>query len=638
MANYKEIQGFPIQNLSSDPVPYAQELADNPYAGVWSSGGAMNSAKRLQGAAGSSSTAGLVFGGRLIPGTNVAETESYDGTSFTEVADLSRTNERAYIAGAGTQTAALAIGGAPPGVLGLTEQWNGSAWTEVADLNRGPAGPQSTTYGAGSGSSTSALYSSSDEGGNLNDRVESWDGSSWTEVSEVNTARSYGTQAGTDNTSAILAGGYSTTNAANVETWDGSSWSEITDINTARMRLSSGMQGSTESMLIFSGYTTDSVANTEDWDGSSWTEVNDLATARRSGAGSGTALNSFFSGGQTGPSAPSVVASTEEWTFSGLPPSTPAAGYSDAIIGQMYYNSTTGQFKAIKTGSGSWSSGGSLNTARRLVGRSGITTSGLAFGGSSSPPAVTGVTESYDGTSYTEVADLNTARYLAAGGFGESNTAALAPTGSTSTPGTGMPGAVEQWDGSSWTEVGSRNSNTSQHGAGGTSTSGMAFGGFGPPPSFSHTGAAETWNGSAWTEVSDLNTARRTVGTGSGTVTAMLAMGGSGPTGKTESWDGSSWTEVSDLNTARGQATGFGIYTAALLAGGSSDPPVRAFTEEWDGSSWTEVGDLATARGQSAGGGSTTSGFISGGNTPSITGNTEEWAVADFEINTLTTS
>jgi hypothetical protein len=282
--------------------------------GTWASGGAMNSAKRLQGGSGSSNTAALVFGGRQIPGTNVAETESYDGTSFTEVADLSRTNERAYIAGAGTQTAALAIGGAPPGVLGLTEQWNGSAWTEVADLNRGPAGPQSTAYGAGSGSSTSALYSSSDEAGNVNDRVESWDGSSWTEVSEVNTARSYGTQAGTDNTSAIFAGGYTTTNVANVETWDGSSWSETTDINTGRMRLSSGMQGSTESMLIFSGYTTDSVANTEDWNGSTWTEVNDMATARRSGTGSGVSTSAFQAGGQTGPSAPTVVANNEEFT------------------------------------------------------------------------------------------------------------------------------------------------------------------------------------------------------------------------------------------------------------------------------------------------------------------------------------
>ena len=45
MANYKEIQGFSIQNLTTDPTPYAQALADNPYGGVWSSGGALNTAR-----------------------------------------------------------------------------------------------------------------------------------------------------------------------------------------------------------------------------------------------------------------------------------------------------------------------------------------------------------------------------------------------------------------------------------------------------------------------------------------------------------------------------------------------------------------------------------------------------------------
>ena len=61
-----------------------------------------------------------------------------------------------------------------------------------------------------------------------------------------------------------------------------------------------------------------------------------------------------------------TTAATEEWAFSGIPPTAPAAGYSDAIVGQMYYNSTSGQFKAIKSGGapiGTWASGGSLNTS-----------------------------------------------------------------------------------------------------------------------------------------------------------------------------------------------------------------------------------------------------------------------------------
>ena len=71
MANYKEIQGFPIQNLSSDPVPYAQELINNPYAGNWSSGGNMNTAKSIIAGAGIQ-TAALVFGGDIGPPTNLS--------------------------------------------------------------------------------------------------------------------------------------------------------------------------------------------------------------------------------------------------------------------------------------------------------------------------------------------------------------------------------------------------------------------------------------------------------------------------------------------------------------------------------------------------------------------------------------
>ena len=45
---------------------------------------------------------------------------------------------------------------------------------------------------------------------------------------------------------------------------------------------------------------------------------------------------------------------------------TPAADYADAITGDFYYNSTTGQFKTVNTGGapiGTWASGGNLNTS-----------------------------------------------------------------------------------------------------------------------------------------------------------------------------------------------------------------------------------------------------------------------------------
>ena len=45
MSEYKGIKGFQVQTRTEDPVPYAQALADNPYAGAWSSGGNLNTGR-----------------------------------------------------------------------------------------------------------------------------------------------------------------------------------------------------------------------------------------------------------------------------------------------------------------------------------------------------------------------------------------------------------------------------------------------------------------------------------------------------------------------------------------------------------------------------------------------------------------
>ena len=66
-------------------------------------------------------------------------------------------------------------------------------------------------------------------------KTEQWNGSSWTEVAEVNTPRAQGGGAGTY-TDAVLFGGYtfpSSPRTANTEIWNGSSWTEVGDLNTA---------------------------------------------------------------------------------------------------------------------------------------------------------------------------------------------------------------------------------------------------------------------------------------------------------------------------------------------------------------------------------------------------------------------
>ena len=309
-------------------------------------------------------------------------------------------------------------------------------------------------------------------------------------------------------------------------------------------------------------------------------------------------------------------------------------------VGQIYYNSTSGSFKAVKDGGapiGTWASGGSLNTARSQQGGAGTQTSALSFGGDTYPPSsgrVVAITESYNGTSYTEVADLNVAR-RGTTGAGASNTAAICAGGYT---GTVYSGATETWNGSSWTAANALNDERIQSAVAGISTAALCFGG--SPPGYSAN--TETWNGTSWTEVNNLNVAKKT-NAAIGLYTAALSVGGNvsggAVTNQVESWDGTSWTEIAEINTARTQGSGAGTQTLGLFFGGYTTTSV-ANTEAWDGTSWTEINDLATARYDmgDAGNGPSTATLGSGGYNTNKTAVTEEWNAADFEVTTLTTS
>ena len=176
-----------------------------------------------------------------------------------KLADLNTGKQ--YFAGTGTQTAAITAGGEPS--QGITETWDGTSWTEVGDLNN----PRSTLTGAKNGTTTAYLvfggYAALPPPAGVRAFTESWDGTSWTEVNDLNTARDSGAGSGSQ-TSALFAGGHQ------------------------------GPPGSTNV--------------TETYDGTSWTEVADLATARYQMAGCGTASSSFCGGGIGG------TTTVEEWT------------------------------------------------------------------------------------------------------------------------------------------------------------------------------------------------------------------------------------------------------------------------------------------------------------------------------------
>jgi hypothetical protein len=84
---------------------------------------------------------------------------------------------------------------------------------------------------------------------------------------------------------------------ANTETWNGTNWTEVNDLNTARIGLAGA--GTNTAALGFWWICSSLVGSTETWNGTSWTELNDLNTARYGLGGAGTNTAALAFGGTT---------------------------------------------------------------------------------------------------------------------------------------------------------------------------------------------------------------------------------------------------------------------------------------------------------------------------------------------------
>ena len=406
MATYKEIKGVTVQALDADPVEFV---------GSWAAGADLNTARSENTGVGIL-TAALSIGGNTSPGAT-AVVEQYNGTAWTETGDLN--TARRNTGSGGTYTSSIVAGGDTPGAneVNNVETWDGSSWTETTDLNTARKGLR----GAGASSTATVVFGgqippNSPTSATSTAITELWNGSSWTEVNNLNTAR-YASASFGISTAAIMAGGQHNpppSQAEEVEQWDGSSWTEVADISV-RTYLSGG--GTTTSGIVFGGQAPpgSGQTQTESWDGTSWTAVNSLATAIQKGAGCGASNTSALQfGGRDAPDS-NYIATTQEWTF---PPDT-ASALNEGDIFLSGGRTVKGFGKAAGIPAATWASGGALNTGRnRSMSSSSGNTAALGFGGQVPPTTYKTETEKYDGTSWTEVNNLNTGR---AGGSGTGN-------------------------------------------------------------------------------------------------------------------------------------------------------------------------------------------------------------------------
>jgi hypothetical protein len=311
-------------------------------------------------------------------------TESYNGSTWT--AGGSMGTARYLLAGAGTNTSAVAFGGSPgssPYITAVTELYNGSTWTAGGAL--GTARSQL----AGAGASNTVALGFGGYGANYLACTESFkyscnrsNLSTWTSGPLMNTTRTNLSGTGT-NDSALAIGGATPTISSSTELYNGV-WTTSPSLNISRCGLAAA--GTSINTVAFGGCTTVAVTCTEEYNGTAWYTANNLNTARFNLAGAGTQCMALAFGGST----PTLSNATESYSYNNSIPAPFGGGYN-----------------------GVWTTSSNLPTSTSNLSGAGIQTSAIAFGGVN--PTVTGVTNEYNGNTWTAGATMATARCSLAG-------------------------------------------------------------------------------------------------------------------------------------------------------------------------------------------------------------------------------
>ena len=611
MTTYRNIHGRSIQAVTTDPTGDVTEgqvwynTSSETFKTVllneaWVSATPMTTF-RYGMAGGGTQSAAFVGGGYPTPSpdpTNV--TEEYNGSGWSTGGNMN--TARMYIGGSGTQTAGLASGGdqyPSPRYSVLVEEYDGSSWTVQNTLptqnkNMGSCGTQTASLNIG-GSVPAAT-----------NVTNSYDGTNWTNTGHnLNTAR-FSLRAVGTTTSALVNGG--NPNLQTTEEYDGSSWTSASNsVSNFDAHSSAGTQTAAR---MFGGFPSPS-AQHNIYDGSSWSTAPNLGTGRYYGALGpiGTSTAALMAGGNASPSPVTGVA-TEEFTSS-----------ANVITAAAFSN------------------GGSLNTGRWGLGGCGTQTAGIAFGGRN-PPVGQDLarSEQYDGSSWSEGPDLNTATRVCGKGTG-TQTAALKHGGHYGSPSTRYK-VAEEWDGSSWTNGGT---STNAHDGTmqiGTQTAAASCGGYDGSPM----NETEEYNGTSFSTANAMTYSGYSGGA-SGPQTAAVVFGGGFPAVFTSSeYDGTNWTAGGTLPPSRGGYgtcgnTGNGSQTAAIGAGGYAPGP-SYFNGSfiYDGTIFSTGPNISTARNELASGGPNSSFYITGGLTsPGAASNaTEEFTEETTAVNVKT--
>ena len=284
--------------------------------------------------------------------------------------------------------------------------------------------------------------------------------------------------------------------------------------------------------------------------------------------------------------------------------------------GQIWYNTTSDTFKTV-VALEAWSSGSPMITARRLMASSssGPQTAALGVGGYIDGTGDTAITEEYNGSGFSTGTSINTARREFDGAGTQTATVVMGGRiGSNQ-----QRAETEEFNGTSWSEQNDLNTGRQRLSGAGIQTAALAFAGI------TDTDATEEYNGTSWTAANNMGSGTYGQG-GSGTQTAALSCGGNPYRTTTEEYDGTNWATVNSLNTGRMFLRASGTQTTTLAFGGKTPPSnFSAVSESYDGTTWTNTPSLANAVAEQGRGGGNSAGISFGGFTPGVTSRSEEF-------------
>lgn len=253
---------------------------------TWNTSSALNTARQQLSAVGGRNST-LCFGGYVSADSAVTEIRSTSSWSTSGALNTARTG----LGGAGITSAALSFGGYVSGTAsGVTETFNGSTWTNVSSPaltargNVARAGIQNAALSFGGW--TTAVSTTS----------ESFNGTVWSTAGTLNSARYYGSGVGVQG-SALALGGYTSgpTESGSCEVWNGIAWSAHSTLPMPQAECGSG--GVKASAIVF-GTSTRS-ANTSYFDGTSWLISASMALSAKRVGGCGSAALGACVGGFT---------------------------------------------------------------------------------------------------------------------------------------------------------------------------------------------------------------------------------------------------------------------------------------------------------------------------------------------------